>query len=144
MSKYSTLYIRSCSRNSSFSRSVSGRSSFDAHSSIDEEGSAYSRDGRISRGSFQASISRDESVDEYLRAESHQVQLVGGQGVGKTALLHKLASTDDGNSQGDNCMKYQIARKSFFKKVILSAVFAYYWKGLSASLFLQKHTGRKG
>ena len=124
MSKYSTLYIRSCSRNSSFSRSVSGRSSFDAHSSIDEEGSAYSRDGRISRGSFQASISRDQSVDEYLRAESHQVQLVGGQGVGKTALLHKLAPTDDGNSQGDNCIKYQSARKSLFKKVILSAVFA--------------------
>ena len=91
---------------------------------MDEEGSAYSRDGRISRGSFQASISRDESVDEYLRSESHQVQLVGGQGVGKTALLHKLVSTDDGNSQGDNCMKYQSARKSFFKKVILSAVFA--------------------
>ena len=52
------------------------------------------------------------------------MQLVGGQGVGKTALLRKLASTDDGHSQGDSCMKYQNARKSFFKKVILSAVFA--------------------
>ena len=81
---------------------------------MDEEGSAYSRDGRISRGSFQASISRDESIDEYLRAESHQVQLVGGQGVGKTALLHQLASTD--GLQGEYCMKYQNVRRSFLRQ----------------------------
>ena len=94
-----THYTRSCSRNSSFSLSVSGRSSFDLNSSIEEEGSTIPRDGRISRGSFQTSISREESDDEYLKTESHRVQLVGGPGVGKTELIQKLLSSDTMNCQ---------------------------------------------
>ena len=79
--------------------SVSGRSSFDFNSSIEEEGSTTSKERRISRASFQASVSREESDDEYSKTESHRVHLVGGQGVGKTEILYKLLSSDNMNCQ---------------------------------------------
>ena len=69
---------------------------------MEEDGSAGERNRRISS----AGVSREESEDEYLKTECHQVQVVGGQGVGKTELLDKLISPDDVTShhpdQGDS------------------------------------------
>ena len=65
------------------------------NSSMEEDGSAGVRNRRISSASVQAFISREDSEDEYLKTECHQVQVVGGQGVGKTELLDKLISPDD-------------------------------------------------
>ena len=72
------------------------------NNSIEEEGSAYSKDGRISRGSFQEKdflISREESIDEYSTTPSHRVMVVGCQGVGKTVLLQKFLSADSHESE---------------------------------------------
>ena len=72
------------------------------NNSIEEEGLAYSRDGRISRGSYQEReflISREESIDEYSTTPSHRVMLVGGPGVGKTLLIEKFLSADSHESE---------------------------------------------
>ena len=63
--------------------------------SLEEEGPAVCEDRRISCGSYQALISREESYEEYTRTECYQVQLIGAAGVGKTELLHKLLSSED-------------------------------------------------
>ena len=67
------------------------------NNSIEEEGSIYSREGRVSRRSFQEAdflISREESMDEYLTEQYHKVMVLGAPGVGKTLLLQKFVATD--------------------------------------------------
>ena len=67
------------------------------NSSLEEEASAMAKERRVSGGSYQALISRDNSDEEYMKTECYQVQLIGGSGVGKTELLHKLLSSEDGS-----------------------------------------------
>ena len=93
----------------------------EVNSSLEEEGSAMAKERRVSGGSYQALISRDNSDEEYMKTECYQVQLIGGSGVGKTELLHKLLSSEEGSchDHGEGDFSFKSVRiKSHINKSV--------------------------